>query len=215
MRDFRIAQAKSILTVTSVAPVRGFYPPSVVAVGKNLNTTNQVFYNGVEATDFMISSSTRILVKLPPSQVGKAFTDIKVLSNTPVSTQDAFISLGLDRPAKTLQGLDRLIQAWLMLFMTTPGSDLFDPTQGGGVRGILGRNTDGQGNGIAADLAQAIERTNSQLLALQAQNRRIPPSERLLSASLTSISFDDQTSSLYAQVQLVNALGQNASVTVR
>jgi hypothetical protein len=215
MKDFRIVHAKSILKVHSVAPIRGFLPPSVVVVGERLDRTREVLYNGLQANEFIVSSASRLIVRIPESQVGKELSDLQVLSSVSLTRLDTLISLELSKPPKQVEGIDRLIQAWLMIFYTTPGSDIFNPSSGGGVQTLIGRSTDRTGKNVAADLVEAIDRTRQELLRIQTGNARIPPSERLLSAELQGIQFDPNSTLLSARVSIRNVLSESAEISIR
>lgn len=65
MKDFRIVQAKTLLDIYSIAPIRGFNPPSIVVVGSKLNSVSEILYNGVTADEFFVSSDSRIVVRIP------------------------------------------------------------------------------------------------------------------------------------------------------
>jgi hypothetical protein len=214
MIDLRVVNAKAILRSISVQPIRGFVPTSVLVTGEKFDRATEVQYNGVDATEFAIASSTRLIVRVPTSQLGKPFRDIKVLSPVSAAKQDAIISLGLTSPPKTISGIDRLVQNWVIIFLTTPGSDLFSPTSGGGGASIIGRPTDKSGKGVAADLAMAIEKTKNELLRLQSSNQAIPPSEKLLSSSLDKVEYDSASTVLSARVLVQNMLGDAAEVSL-
>lgn len=214
MKDFRIVSARVQLRVTSIAPIRGFLPQSFAVVGEDLNKTTEVRYNGIQAEEFVIQTPNRMIVKVPKSQVGKPFSDLRILSSVTVSKKDAVLQLGLDRPLKTVSGIDRLVQSWMLVFMTTPGSDIFSPTSGGGGLSLVGRTTDRTGKGVTADLAMGIEKTKQELLRLQASNQSIPPSERLMTSSLDVVEFDERTTVLSARVNIQNMLGDVAEVSL-
>lgn len=213
MIDLRVVNAKALLRITSIAPIRGFLPTSILVTGDKLNRTTEVQYNGVEAKEFVIASSTRLIVKVPQSQVGKALKDFKALSPVSAAKQDAIISLGLTSPPKTISGIDRLVQNWVIIFMTTPGTDIFSPNSGGGGASIVGRPTDRTGKGVAADLSMAIEKTKNELLRIQSSNQNVPPSEKLLSSSLDTVEYDASSTVLSARVLIQNMLGDAAEVS--
>lgn len=215
MKDFQIVSAKIILPVTSIAPIRGFLPIAIVVLGQDFDQATEVHYNGVTVNEFIIQSKTRMIVRVPDSQIGKAFQTLEVVSSTFATKKDALLYLGLERPVRTTSGLERLIQMWTMVFLTTPGSDIFDPQSGGGAQAIIGRTTDKNGKGVAADLAYSIDRTKTELLRLQSKNPNLPLEEKILSSSLASLSFDDKTTTLYARVTLRNMLGQSAEVSFK
>lgn len=214
MKDFKVVQAQSLLKIYSFAPIRGFLPLSIVVIGEHMDLANQVFYNDVEATEFIAQTSRRLIVRIPPSQVGQAYRSLRVYSSLNLVTQSATLSLKLSNPLASVEGLDRLVQAWMIVFYTTPGSDIFDQQSGGGGRSIVGRNTDRYGKGVSADLALAIDRTQQELLRLQSQTPSIPLAEKLLSTQLLALSFDPTTTTLAARVGITNMLGNSAEATV-
>lgn len=215
MKDFSIIAARVLLKVHSVAPIRGFNPPSVVVLGDKLNLTQEVFYNELKVTEFVVSAPNRLVVRIPESQVGKEFVGIQVFSSVNVTKTSSALSFELIKPLRQIEGIERLVQSWMIVFFTSPGSDVFDLKSGGGVRAIIGKNTNTQGKGVSADLALAIERTQNELLRLQSQNSKIPLSEKLLSATLSAMNYDDRTTTLSATVALKNMLGEQAEVSVR
>jgi hypothetical protein len=215
MKDFSIIAARVLLKVHSVAPIRGFNPPSVVVLGDKLNLTQEIFYNNLKVTEFVVSAPNRLIVRIPTTQIGKEFTGIQVFSSVNVTKTSSALSFELIKPLKQVEGIERLVQSWMLVFFTTPGSDVFDTQSGGGVRAIIGKNTNTKGKGVSADLALAIERTQNELIRLQSQNSRIPISEKLLSATLSGMNYDDRTTTLSATVALKNMLGEQAEVSVR
>lgn len=214
MKDFRIVTAKVILPIYSVAPVRGFLPLSILVIGDRLDRAVEVLYNGISVSEFTALAPNRLLVKVPSSQIGQKFQDLKVLSTVSMAKADAMLSLGVTTPPKTVAGIDRLVQSWVLIFLTTPGSDIFTPNSGGGAIAIVGRPTDRSGKGVAADLAIAIERTKQEILRLQAGSQVIPPSEKLLSCTLDSVQYDHASTVTSARVNIQNMLGNAAEVSL-
>lgn len=211
MIDFRFVHARTLLKVSSMAPIRGFSPPSIIIVGEKLNQADEIILNGISTKTFSIQSSTRLVAQIPPSQVGRAVSSLQILSTVPSLTGSAQLNFNASRPSK-VEGIDRLVQSFIILVLSNPGSDLFEPGSGGGVLGLVGRSTDANGKSVAADLSLAIERTKSELLRLQGADQRIPPSERLLSATMVNVNFNPSSTVLSAVVELTNSLGQSAQV---
>lgn len=214
MFDVRVVTAKVVLTVAQVAPLRGFLPPSIVVMGDSFDKATEILYNDVPVDEFFIQSKSRIIVKIPSQCIGKMMTGIQVLSTTTVSKKDASLSLKLHSPLQRVSGIDRLIQNWMMVFMTTPGSSVFDKSSGGGAQALIGKQTSRDGHSATADLTMAIERTKNEILTKQSSARNIPASEQLLSADLDSVSFDSSTGKLNATVSLQNMLGSSAQVSL-
>jgi hypothetical protein len=215
MIDFQILSARALLKVTSYSPIRGFLPPSLVVLGEKLNMTQDVYFNDVQVKEFVVQSPNRMLVRIPDSQVGEPLFSLKVYSDAVLNKLDAALSLSIGTTSRKLEGIERLVQAWMMVFLTTPGTDAFDPQSGGGGRMIVGRTTDAKGKGVIADLAQAVEKTKNELIQKQSQWPGIPLSEKLLDSSVQGVSFDDQSSTLLAQVSIQNMLGDQAEVNLK
>lgn len=214
MIDLRIISARHILKVHSFSPIRNFLPPSIVILGSELNKTTEIFYNGSQVQEFIIQSPSRVVARIPDGTVGEPFHELKVYSSAPVSKKEAELSLSLVRPFQKLSGIDRLIQMFIMVFMTTPGSDVFQKDSGGGGQVIIGRQTNKAGKGVTADLAVAIDRTKTELFKKQAKASNIPPAEKLLNCNLEQILFDKNTGTLSARVSIQNMLGDQAEVSV-
>jgi hypothetical protein len=215
VKDYRIVRAQALLQIFSYAPIRGFSPPSIIVLGKDLNKTTECHINEVTADEFFVQSSNRMIIKIPDSQVGKTINSLAALSEVALTHESASLKFELSKPPRLIEGIDRLIQSWLMIFMSTPGSDIFDLTSGGGGMAIVGRSTDNHGKGVAADLSTSIDKTNNELLRLQAGDRRIPPSERFLSGTLVGMNFDPDTTVLSARVEIRNQLLEGSLVTIR
>ena len=214
MKDLKIATARVALTVTSVSPIRGFLPPSVIILGEQFNLATEIRYNEVEVTEYIVASPTRIIARVPPAQVGQLLTNLEVLTTVPLAQKNALINLKTAKPIKALEGMDRLIQEWVLVFLSTPGSDIFNPSAGGGALALIGKNDKTANSNITADLTLAVMNTKNQILKAQASNLKIPPSERLLSCTLVSVKFDRKNTTLSAVVDLKNILGKSAVVTV-
>jgi hypothetical protein len=215
MRDIRVVQTKSSLPISSLAPIRGFNPASIMILGDKFQYAEEVIYNGAEVQEFVISSPQRIVARIPDIQLGMPMTSVLVLTTIPSANNTSILSMGMAKLNRSVTGIDKLVQDWMLLFLTNPGSDIFEPDLGGGARAIIGQPVYGGGSSAMADLSMAVSRTKEQLLRLQGRLSGIPPDERLLSASLTDVRFDSSTTTLTAVVDLYNMVGVSASVTVR
>lgn len=214
MIDIRVVQAQAALRISSIAPIREFSPPSVLVVGEALQNTDSVFYNGVEAKEFFIAADTRLIVKIPPSQVGRPLASLTAFSASPLSGSDAVVSFGIPRLGRSVSGMSKLVQDFLLIFMTTPGSDVFDQNAGGGAMAIIGQPATGGDGSATAKLALAVDRSRQQLLRLQAKYPRIPTDERLMAASLANVSFSPTTTTVSATVYLQNMAGDASSINL-
>lgn len=214
MFDVRVITAKALLQVNAVAPVRGFNPPSLMVIGVDLYKATEIEYNGVLATEWIVAAPNRLVVRIPETQVGQFLRSVRVFTNISLAQDKALVQFGVTSPLTKISGIDRLVQSWLLIFFTTPGSDVFDQASGGGGRGLIGKTTDRYHRGVAADLALCINRTTDEVLRLQAKVPEAPPEEKLLSGHLIGMSFNEQTSVLYAAVSLKNMVGDAAQLAL-
>lgn len=214
MRDIRIISARAILPVRQVVPVRGFSPTSVLVMGDAFDKTSEVFYNDVKVEQFLIQSTNRLLVRVPVSQLGRPLTSVVAYAEVATHFTDAALSFKVPTPVRALSGVERMTQAFLLVIMTTPGSDIFSKNSGGGIKALIGKTANTKGSSISSDIAMAVERTKAEILREQAKHPGIPLDERLMTASLDTVSFDKESSTIYAKISLQNMLGQGAEVNL-
>lgn len=214
MKDLRVVNARVVLPVHSVFPLRGFYPPSILVVGSQFSKTESVELNGVLVKEYAITADDRIIVRLPDSLIGKSLNSVRIYSTVSLANMDAIVSMGLTRPVLTVAGIDRLVQSWLLLFFTTPGSDVFSKESGGGGNTLIGKSTDREYRSVASDVAIAVNKTKAELQRTQAVATGIPLSEKLLTADMEQCFFDQSTSTLNVVVSIQNMLGQFAQVSL-
>lgn len=214
MLDIRVLSAYTVIPFHSVAPIRGFLPHSIMVSGDRFDKTSLVVYNGEEVKEFFVQSPSRMIVRIPESQLGKDISNMQVLSVVPISGINSVLTFEVPKPIISISGIDRLVQNWVMTFMTTPGSDIFDLSSGGGGKSLVGMNTGNDGNSVRIALVQAIIRTTAEIKSKQAGDSRIPFSERLLDADLENVTFDERASTLSARVSITNTVGESGQVKV-
>lgn len=214
MRDIKVISARAILPVRQVVPVRGFAPTSVMVSGDSFDVAAEVLYNGVQVEQFLVQSPNRLLVRVPDSQLGRPLTSVVVYADVPTTFGDASLSFKVPTPIRSVSGVGRMTQSFLLVLMTTPGSDIFSKDSGGGVRALIGKTANTKGSSVSSDIAMAVERAKSEILREQAKYPGIPLDERLMSAALDSVSFDKDSSTIFAKISLQNMLGQGAEVNL-
>jgi len=69
---------------------------------------------------------------------------------------------------------------------------------------VGGHKGGGGGRGLVGDVAVSVDTTARQIMSLQAQEGNMPPSERLLSASVTEARYDRHDLSLHVTIDLLN-----------
>lgn len=211
MIDIKILTIQDLLPVIGVEYAPGVTPLSLLITGERLDQANQVMVNDIEAPQFVVVSPSRLLVQVPTSERASGLRKIAVIANVPAVNRRSLLHFEISSSIRGIAGLEKLVQAFCRLLLQTPGTDRFRPAEGGGLLKIVGRNVaKGDAKNLQASVVGAVSRTRDQLLSRQGANRRIPPDERLLTATAEAVGFDASTTTLSARISLSAVSGQLA-----
>jgi hypothetical protein len=213
--DFGITLSEELLPVRGMEPVRGFLPVSVHLVGSGFNRTSAVRLDGIDAVEFAVRNDNSMIVRVPQTLVGSEIHTVEVLAPLGLGSKDASVSFAVTMPVRKVEGLNRLVQGFLMELFTTRGSDIFNPDSGGGIRNVVGRSGGGPaGRSVTADAVLAVGDAEKSYLRTQSANRRIPASERLAAARVSDVGFDPLKGEVSLSLEITNAEGRRARVGV-
>lgn len=211
MESIQVIKLLDVIQVRSAMAIPDSYPRQLRITGDDFRYAQTVILNGVETTAFTIESRHSIRVVVPGLLANERITTISVLSSRITMTESSLVTFDMGGKPHKVSGVMRLLQSFTRLLFRTPGSNIFYPNSGGNVRSIVaGRNTDVAS--VSADLSIAVDRVRDFILSAQSQDRTLPPSERLLSAKVTSVSRVDETT-IEASVEIRNHLGAAAAAT--
>lgn len=212
-RDVQILSYEGSATLRSVN-YRSSPVPSLDVRGENFVDVVSVYVNGHAAREFIVLSSTRLLVEIPYALIDAAIESVSVRTAQTEITATTIIHLDVGVGARVAEGLVRLVQTFLKLLLTTPGTDIFRPDLGGGLRQLTGRTDNAQGTNLKASATRSVEVTKTQMIALQALNPAIDDSEKLKTAVLTSTSFEGTTLGLRIKLTAMSGDSAEAGVAV-
>ena len=207
-----------IISYRDLAPISGinFRPEAVGLVldltGRNFVNVTDVLINGVPSPEFIVLSETRMSARIPTSQLNRQITTVKILISSGGQTGAAVISFEVRGGRSETAGITYIIQTFLMILLSTPGSDIFNPTLGAGLLNVVGSSS--QSSSFRAQVSQAISRALTQMLTLQA-GANIPAEDKLGSARLLEASFDPRSASVSVRIQVYSSAGQTADAGVR
>jgi len=211
MIDIKILAIKDVLPVTNVRLVPNISPPSIEITGSKMLQADEVLINDLPAEEFILVSNTRIIAQIPESQIRTSIRKVSVLATKPSPDRKSLLRFEVGNSISKLQGLEKLVQLFVKILLQTPGSDAFSPTLGGGLQTLVGRSVSrNDTSGLSAGVVSAVSRTRDQILALQANDTRIPPDEKLLRADIQGVGFNPNTSTLAARVSLGAVSGRQA-----
>ena len=210
MKDIKIIAIKDILTVTRAERVPNFQPATLALIGLKFLQADEVVINDIPAKEFMVMSSTKILAQIPDSQVRSTIRRVTVYATRPFPDRKSQLRFEVGGIA-SLQGLERLVQHFTKILIQTPGSDSFNPTEGGGVLSLIGTVVGRKDStALRAAIVSAVGRARDQIVTKQSRNPQISPDERLLRADTVAVGFDPNTSTLAARITLGAVSGREA-----
>jgi len=222
MFDLKLINAVDSLPVTS-ADIESLYPLVVVLTGHNFDFAAQVVLNyvtipsgpdvdGIADTtgSFQIISPDTIRVVCPKSLWSKRLERIFVLGEDVVQLNEITqLSFGFNN-FKPVGGMTKVMQHFCKLLRTTPGSDFFEPDQGGGLQEFVGMTLDRtNAQGFIAKLHLAIRRCADDIKKSQrGREWKLPPDEILLDVIPVDVGFDAEALSISVILNVQTAARQ-------
>ncbi len=212
MIDIKVIAIRDILPVNRVNFVPGFSPLSLTIEGSLFLQADEVLINNINAPEFMIISDQKLIAQVPESQINSQLTSVTVLATKPSPDRTSILHLDAGKTFASLKGLEKLIQYFVKVLLQNPGSDIFNPTLGGGVLGFVGRVVSKKdSSALTTSLVSAVNQTRDQIIKLQGQISRLPSDERLLRADTQAVGFNPTTTTLAARIS-VGAVSGRAAV---
>lgn len=213
--DLQFVQYQDVLSVSDARLVLGVSPPVYEIRGRDFRSASSVLLNDIPARAFAVRSRTKLLAQMSESYTVARLSSVTVLSTNLTFTDRSLLMFSFSRATKPVSGIAKLIQTFVKLVFTTPGSDIYDVTAGGNLMGIQPMSATEENRGmLTAALDAAVSRAATQLTIAQSNQRNLPLSERLLAAVLISTHFDPNSGTLYGRVRLTSQAGAEALVTV-
>jgi len=212
--DFQVVFPQEAINLTQVRLADSVLVRTLDILGEDFTSVDQVFINSVASPDVVVVSKTRLLAQVPGSQLLAPITSVQVLSRRLTLTDKSLIKLQIGPTPSKVRGILRLVQLFLKLLFTTPGTDIFAPNSGAAALKNLGR-TFGKNEGgvIVSDFVVAVTNTQKQIVALQSRDPSIPRDERLLSARVVKATAN-RTDGLVVSVELTSQAGRAALANV-
>lgn len=214
--DLQVCIPQEAVSLTQVRILPGVSPRTLDCLGSDFRAVDEVMINGQPSPDVVVVSRTRLLAQVPDTLRNDTITSVTVTSNRLTMTASSLIRFRLGATPGKVTGILRLVQVFLKLLFTRPGSDIFSPRVGGNALSGLG-STFGRddGGGVVSDFVLSVATTQRQLLAIQARDPSLPLDERLLSAKVVSASFNKQEAALIVSVELTSQSGRSALANVQ
>lgn len=217
--DLQVVQPREAIRLNRIR----FTPPSPVGlplsldiIGEDFSSVDEVLINEIPSPDVIVLTRNRLIAQLPSIlQRVPNVTSVSVLSRRLTLTSRSFIEFRLSDQPGRVRGILRLMQLFLKVLFTTPGTDIFRRRTGGGALRNLGATFGAdEGGSIVSDFIISIDTTSRQIIAFQGSDPRTPRDERLLSARVLSAGFNREQGAILAAVELVSQAGQAATANL-
>lgn len=210
MEDLQIVKLADVVTVNRVRILSG---AELRLEGANMDGTSVVRVNHRDVP-FSVLSNVVIDVHLPEELQQVPIQTIDVLSDSFSGTDRSRVIPSVSGPARSVTGLLKLIQQYVAVLFTTPGSNIFRKEEGGGLLQLLGANVDPTAPSSYTSIVQTgVDKTNRDIIRSQL-TRRLPDDERLRSARLQDVSFSKTTGRINFVVAFETFSGTKALAAV-
>jgi len=206
--DFQVVHPQESVPLTSVTVIPG-PPRSVDIIGKDFRSVDEVLINQLVAESVVVVNKNRLLATVPEELDAQRVLSVKVLSRRLTVSERSLIRFRVGQTPGKVTGILRLIQLFLKVLFTTPGTDIFDPKLGGGALRSIGRSFGVmEGHDVLNNLVIAVDNTARQIVALQAKDSTIPLDERLLSAKVLRSEFNKRETTVDVAVEITSQAGK-------
>lgn len=212
--DLQVVFPQQAILLNNIRVLPG--PPRVLDVnGSDFRSVDEVLINKVASPDVVVLSKNRLVAQVPDTLLSQRILSVTVLSRRLTVSARSVLKFRLSKTPGKVSGVLRLIQKFLKILFTTPGTDIFNRQLGGGALTSVGQ-TFGveEGSDIINNLVIAIDTTSRQIIALQSRIPSLPRDERLLSAKILRAGFNREEGAIDVAVEITNQSGQSATANL-
>jgi hypothetical protein len=212
--DLQVVFPQEAVQLSQVQLIAG--PPRGLKItGEDFRSVDEVLLNGIASPSVVVLSKTSLIAQIPSQLGAGTIVTATVLSNRLTVTPRSLLRFRVGKTPGRASGLQKLVQLFLKVLFTTPGTDIFNPTLGGGaLRNVGATYGPDQGNDLVNDLVIAIDTTSRQIIAVQGRNPSLPREERLLSAKVAHVAFNKAEGALDVRISLTSQAGHTASANL-
>ena len=209
--DYQVLFPQEVIRLNAIKRVFSSDVPALEIFGQDFSAVDEVLINDQASPFVEIHSRTRLSAQVPPSVRLQDISSVNVVSKRLASIETSILRFQISKSPAKCSGIMKLMQLYVKLLLTTPGSDIFDPQLGGGVLGMLDASFSGQaGQGLINQFTVASGNVVRQIIAIQGRQPYLPPNEKLLSANIVSAKFSTAQGALLVTVELLSQAGRSA-----
>lgn len=211
MNDYQFLSYQTLASLREVSLASTSGVPTLDIRGSSFSDVTEILINGFSSPEYVVVSSTRILAEIPVSQRDGSIRSVRVKTSQQREKGASIVAFDAN-VNRVSSGWLKLAQSVLKVLLTTQGSDIFNPTVGGGLFSIVG--TAGSQSSFISQAALAVQNTQSQVLRLQAEETGLPRDEKLMSLTLLDSNFSPLTTTLSLRLQLTALDGITSALSL-
>jgi len=211
-RDLRFIAVVDSIEILNVEELEGVANRTLrISCNGGVRYANRVYVNDFGVNDFTVISDTALLMEVPSVAEDLEVTemDLVVTSSAVTSTSKVELVFAPTKNVGSVEGIQKLIQQVVKILLSEKASNRFAPAEGGGLLSSLGS---GMGDESSARLATAVQEavtaTSEHIIAAQTSSR-VSLEERLLSLTMTGLSFNSSTQEVSATLRLITYAGSD------
>lgn len=214
MRDIKITSIRVFLPITPPVYRISDSPPSIRILGSRFSEARYVYLNDIEVIVFAIISDGELIAQIPDLIGNNPITKVVVAGESFTAQETNLLHFDLGNTFRSLSGLQRLVQHFVKVLLQAPGSNKFNPLQGGGLLKMIGQNTINEGKSVVADVIDSVTRTKNDIISDQNKDKNIPMDERLLNVTIDNVYIADDKVSLILTLTLTNSIGSSLNTNL-
>lgn len=185
-----------------------FFGGVLQLIGADFSTATRVKINNTDVP-FTLVSNTEIMCSLPENAT--TIDRIDVITTSKTINRKTYFEYLVEPNPMAVMGMQKLIQQFVKLLLTTTGSDAFDPTLGGDLQQFVGTNfSPSNTSSLVAQVTLRVIQLGIQM-TLRQSIANIPPNERLSDVQVLGVSIDpDDPTILSMSLRLSTFAGRSA-----
>lgn len=206
--DFQVVFPQEAVEVRSAQRIPG--QNALDILGQDFTSVDEVLINEQVSPEFAVLSRTRLLAQIPAGVTG-IVRSVAVTSRKLTITERSFLKFRVSNVPSKVTGILRLVQVFVKILFTTPGTDIFNRRLGAGGLKNIGRTfSKAESGGIISDFVVSVENTSRQIITMQGRQPSLPQDERLLAARVRSARFSANEAALLVGVEVTSQAGRAA-----
>lgn len=213
--DFQVVFPQEAVNLTSVRVAEDIPVRTLDITGVDFRSVDEVVINDIVSPSVVVLSRSRLLAQVPVDVLYQQISSVRVTSRKLFLTDRSYIKFQVGRSPSKVSGILRLVQLFLKILFTTPGTDIFTPATGAGALGSIGRTFGrDEGGTIVSDFILGVAATQKQIIAAQGRDPAIPRDERLLAAKVLRANYSKSEAALVVSLELTSQAGRAATANV-